>query len=81
MKKVKPQPATHERPCKVCGQVYIYPERGSAATRFLCALCAELPPHTVEVCKRMARRITALERSVAKLVNQTAPPPKQETSS
>lgn len=78
MKTVKPQPATHDRPCKVCGQVYTYPERDSASTRYLCALCAGLPVHTTEALKRMARRISSLERAVTKLTQQNAASSKSE---
>lgn len=75
MKKVKLQPATHERTCQVCGQIYTYPEKGSESTRHLCAACAVLPAPTVQVLKRLTRRISTLERTVKKLSKQKASPP------
>ena len=80
MKKVKLQPATHERTCQVCAKVYTYPEKGSDSTRHLCELCAGLPAHTVQVLKRLSQRIRSLERTVSKLSKQQTPQPKQEAS-
>lgn len=77
-KKVKLQPATHERTCQVCAQLYTYPEKGSASTRHLCKHCAELPAGTVLVLKRMTRRIASLERTVKKLSQPKPKPTKQE---
>ena len=80
MKKIKLQPATHERACQVCGRTYTYPEKGSECTRHLCALCAGLPTHTIQVLKRMTQRVKLLERTVDKLVNSKPKPPRQEAS-
>ena len=79
MKTPKPQPATRELTCQVCGRVYPYPERGSESTRHLCAVCAGLPARTIPVLKRLSQRIRSLERTVQKLSNPPTPRTKPET--
>jgi hypothetical protein len=58
------QPATREKTCQVCGTSYVYPEKGSKATRFNCESCAELPAHFRKILARMSRRIQNLERKI-----------------
>ncbi len=67
VKKLKPQPATRNKTCSVCGEVYNYPEPGSPATRHFCELCCELNPTQRKVLTRMAKRIQSLERTIAQL--------------
>lgn len=67
VKKPRPQPATREKTCAVCGEAYTYPEPGSPATRHLCALCCELSARQRKVLTRMGKRIQSLERTIAKL--------------
>jgi len=63
----KPQPATKEKTCQVCGTPYTYPEPGVRSTRFHCELCVELSAHGKKVLGRMAKRITSLEKQISKL--------------
>ncbi len=70
-KKLKPQPATREKTCTVCGVTYTYPEAGSAATRHVCELCSGLSAPHHKVLVRMTKRIQTLERTVAKLVKDS----------
>ena len=64
VKEIKLQPATREKTCGACGEKYIYPEKGSKATRFHCELCAELPSHYRKILTRMGKRIQSLERKI-----------------
>ena len=54
-------PATRDKTCPVCGKTYVYPEKGSRATRFHCETCAVLPAHFLKVLTRLGKRIQALE--------------------
>jgi len=67
VKTPKPQPATREKTCQVCGESYVYPEPGSPATRFHCELCVALSAHDKKVLGRLAKRISVLEKTVDKL--------------
>ena len=69
-KKLKPQPATREKTCTICGVTYTYPEASSAATRHVCELCSGLSVPHRKVLVRMTKRIQTLERTVAKLVKR-----------
>ncbi|MEZ5278432.1 MAG: hypothetical protein R3F07_18765 [Opitutaceae bacterium] len=61
-KELKVQPATRDKTCQVCGTVYVYPEKGSRATRFHCETCAPLPAPLLKVLTRLGKRIQTLER-------------------
>ncbi len=63
-KETRLQPATREKTCQVCGNSYVYPEKGSKATRFNCESCAELPVHFRKVLARLGKRIQTLERKI-----------------
>ncbi len=64
VKTPKPQPATRDKICSVCGEKYIYPEAGSKATRHHCALCVDLSAHAKKVLGRLAKRVSALEKKL-----------------
>ena len=74
VKQPKPQPATRDKTCSVCGETYVYPEPGSPATRFHCELCVGLSAHAKKVLGRLSKRITSLEKTVDKLKSQTSNP-------
>jgi len=63
----KLQPATREKTCQVCGSTFIYPEKGSKATRFHCESCADLPVHFRKTLTRLGKRIRTLERKIRTL--------------
>ena len=63
----KPQPATKEKTCQVCGESYVYPEPGSRGTRFHCELCVDLSNHAKKVLGRLSKRISSLEKQIKKL--------------
>lgn len=67
VKTPRPQPATREKICRICGADYIYPVKDSAATRHVCELCSDLPMHQRKVLTRMSQRIEKLERTVRRL--------------
>ena len=54
------------RRCKACGTTFTYPEVKSAATRFLCGTCAELPKPIRATFEQLTRRINQLEKQAAK---------------
>ena len=54
------------RRCKACGKTFSYPEVQSAATRFHCAACAELPKPVRATFEQLTRRINQLEKKIAK---------------
>ena len=58
------QPATKDKTCQVCGESYTYPEKGSNATRFHCAVCAALPETLRKILIKMSKRIQSLERKM-----------------
>ena len=62
----KPQPATKEKTCQVCGEKYTYTEPGIRSTRFHCELCTGLSDHAKKILGRMAKRITTLEKKLTK---------------
>ena len=66
-KRVKLQPATHEKSCQICGSTYTYPEKGSNATRYICANCNALPNYAKQVLSGMGKRIQRLEKTVERL--------------
>lgn len=63
-KERKLQPATRDKTCSACGVVYVYPEKGSRATRFHCETCAELPTHFRKILTRLGKRIQTLEKKL-----------------
>mgnify|MGYP001555946315 CR=1 FL=1 len=63
-KERKLQPATRDKTCPVCGAAYIYPEKGSRATRFHCEDCAVLPAHFRKILTRLGKRIQTLEKKL-----------------
>jgi len=67
VKTPKPQPATREKTCRICGSSYTYPVKGSAATRHVCEVCSDLPAHQRKVLTRMSQRIETLERALSRL--------------
>jgi hypothetical protein len=67
IKTPKPQPATREKTCRICGASYTYPMKESAATRHTCELCSDLPAHQRKVLTRMSQRIEKLERALSRL--------------
>ncbi|MFA6108424.1 MAG: hypothetical protein WDA75_06615 [Candidatus Latescibacterota bacterium] len=52
------------RRCRVCGEAYAYPERGSAATRQHCGHCVKLEPETRRALEALRRRLDHLARAV-----------------
>ena len=66
-KRVKLQPATHEKKCQACGIMYTYPEKGQNATRYLCADCNAMPPYAKHVLTKLGKRLHQLERKVERL--------------
>ena len=75
VKTPKPQPATRQKTCQVCGEAYVYPQPGSLATRFHCELCVALSAHDKKVLGRLAKRITSLEKTIEKLKSEKSNPP------
>lgn len=69
-KRVKLQPATHEKVCQICGKTYTYPESGLNATRYLCADCNELPGPSKQVLTTMGKRILQLEKKIERMNKQ-----------
>lgn len=63
-KKERLVPATKEKKCSVCGDPYIYPTKGSNATRHKCDLCADLPLKTAKVIKKINDRVRKLENQL-----------------
>ena len=59
--------ASKEKACTVCGMLYVYPTKGSSATRHKCELCVELPDAVSKTFKRLNDRIRQLESKVQKL--------------
>lgn len=66
MKERRLQPATREKTCQICGTEYIYPEKGTNATRFHCEACSDLPANQKKILTKMAKRIQTLERQLNK---------------
>lgn len=64
-KEPKVQPASRNKTCPVCGTAYVYPEKGSRATRFHCETCAALPTELRKVLTRLGKRIQTLERKLS----------------
>lgn len=56
-----------QRVCRACNQTYDYPERGSAATRFYCAGCMELPAPVRATFEQFNKRVKSLSATVQKL--------------
>lgn len=68
----KPQPVTRIRTCRACGKQFEYPLKGSAATRFHCEECVDLPPDTRKVAERLFTRLQKLELTVKRLEQKAA---------
>lgn len=60
-------PATKEKACTVCGVRYVYPTKGSAATRHKCDVCVQLPDAVSKTMKRLNDRLRQLESKLKKL--------------
>ena len=63
-------PATKQKPCTICGAVYVYPTKGSTATRHKCEVCVDLSASAAKSMKRLNDRIRALELKLSKIENQ-----------
>jgi hypothetical protein len=76
----KPQPVSRLRTCRACGKQFEYPLKGSAATRFHCEDCVDIPADTRKVAERLFSRLQKLELTVKRLeqkaasASQPAPP-------
>lgn len=55
------------RMCRACNEAYDYPVPKSAATRFYCGPCAELPARVRAMFEKYNRRIKALVARIDKL--------------
>ncbi len=62
-------PATKEKPCTICGAIYVYPSKGSTATRHKCEVCVDLSVPAAKSMKRLNDRIRALELKLSKIEN------------
>ena len=60
-------PELDKHTCRACGDTYLYPKPGGAATRFYCEACAGVDPAVRRVLEGMNRRLTRLQAEVAAL--------------
>jgi hypothetical protein len=56
-----------ERVCRSCNRTYDYPVLKSAATRFYCEECMELPPPVRAAFEQFNKRIKTLSAAIARL--------------